>query len=389
MLDSLTTINQPVTEAVLCITEKCNLNCSYCYASKSEKTMDFSTARKVIELLLNEPAPNNHTINISFFGGEPLMEFGLMKKVVDYALTRGREENRNFTFGFVSNMTLINDDILEFLKKNNFSILASIDGGQKVHDENRTFTNGKGSFDTVVRNIVKIVNLFGNLRLRMTLSPYHIGSLSESIQYLDTLGLVSITLTPDIRVDWKEAIESGALTREYLKLSNMIIEGFRRGRLPSLVPLSAYIVRYGASLVNLQTQVQDQHTCRAGQYSITVDPSGNIIPCHQFYELNDYKLGDCDNGINFNRRKTFINLSSDSFKYCNNCDIYELCSGPCVGASALFSGGLYEPHKIFCEISRCRAKAARYIHSTLTMEDNELFLRAMSHIKTDKFPVCN
>ncbi|AEX85905.1 hypothetical protein XO10_07445 [Marinitoga sp. 1135] len=308
----------------------CNLKCDYCFANfgyyKDGKTvMKFEIAKKAVDLLLNSAIENgNKEITIAFFGGEPLLNFDLIKKVVDYA-EKTKSDNLEIKYLITTNGTLFDLEKIKFMKKYKFQITLSIDGGKELHNSNRKFINGKGSFEVIQNNFELLLKSFVvNARITINNKNYNI---LKSIKELKNLGFRRFTFAPDYNLS-QENFE------KYLESLSSLFEYYY-----NLILKKEYIdiTNITRVLMNILFRIKKINHCNAGLTYFSVATNGNIYRCPRFTDEKDFLLGNINNleikDINYHikkLRKNIINYHMNSLTHkCNKCPFLFLCGGAC------------------------------------------------------------
>ncbi|MCH5248313.1 MAG: radical SAM protein [Lachnospiraceae bacterium] len=311
----------------LLLTNRCNLNCRYCYeGSKKTNTLNDIKGKKAIDFyfdLLIKEYENIGFIPIVYHGGEPLLEFSLMKELTEYANEKlcklNNKKVKNCAFSFTTNGILLNEKMYDFFIKNNFDISISIDGKQKTHDLNRVDYSNNGSFTKVFFNANELKKVLGNkLKVRMTVTPDTIADLSQNVSWFIEEGFTNIGIVLDYFADWTGKLES--IEEEFRKLQNIYIT-YRKNNKEFIVDIfdgkiKSYLVKEAPAY------------CNAGYGSITVDADGEIYPC--VYGINEQMaIGNVYKGINYKEysKKIAEALSKDEQRIsnCVNCEIQYFC----------------------------------------------------------------
>jgi uncharacterized protein len=322
---------------VLAITQKCNLACDYCYIGKKQSVMPLSTAESIIDFIFQYAQKNgvSERIDISFFGGEPLIEIELLKKI-----TRIIKNHRSYNkflvlISLVSNGTLLSEDILKFLKENNIELCISCDGPAEVQDKFRHFPDGRGSSSVVEKNIKRAVKIFPLLSVNAVFSPENLYLLPEAVDYLASLGVRNIDLNPNIYARWTKD-EADMLPEIFDRLGKRYVKFYQQGepRFISLIDSKIAVI--------LREGYRPLEKCRMGNGEFAFGPSGNIYPCEKFIGSDDgiehcigsikegFTAGACCKGI------SNVVLNEE----CLTCGLNEYCMNWC-GCTNYYSTGNY------------------------------------------------
>lgn len=353
---------QPVVKALcLHIAHDCNLKCSYCFAEEGEyhgkrQLMSLEVGKKAIDFLIKNSG-NRKNLEIDFFGGEPLLNFEVVKEIVKYARSLEDKYNKNFRFTITTNGILLNDEIIEFINKNMHNVVLSIDGRKEVNDKMRKRFDGSGSYDKIVPNFIKVAQSRNqnNYYVRGTFTRNNL-DFSEDVIHLAELGFKQISVEPvvtEITQDYalkEEDIEK--LFKEYEKLALKMIEMKKEGKgfnfFHFMIDLSG-----GACIAKRLSG------CGSGTEYLAVTPEGDLYPCHQFVGMNEFKMGTVYEGVqNKQIRDKFENCNVYTKPDCKKCWAKFYCSGGCLANSYNMRNDLLLPYEIGCELQRKRTECA-------------------------------
>jgi len=338
----------PLNDIELFVTENCNLRCDYCFVkTKSPKSMTENVAFTAVDYLLNESG-GNEELNITFFGGEPLLEFDLIKRVIEYVDSRHITTKKNVFYSLTTNGTIANHEMLSFFQ-GRFNLLLSIDGDQHSHDKHRTFIDGTPTFDRIMANLELLKQYQPWLGTRMTVSSDVVNHLADNVKYLFSQGIRQFLIGQSYGVPWNE--DSLAIYKNQMMDVLRFYTRLKKLNEPIRIPL-------------FEKDSSDAHSmgnafgCRAGRNSLTVSPSGNLYPCSMMLGLNslatnDYCLGNVFDGITeLHLRDDFISLHCPENGPCASCDIAGYCRGGCPAQNYHTTGSIDKPAKYTCEIAR-------------------------------------
>ncbi len=353
---------------MLLVTENCNLNCVYCYEhQKSQKTMSFETAKKIIDSYL-EGRTSNKPIVIEIFGGEAFANFPLIKQIDDYILSKYIK--LNIIYEITTNGTLINGEIQEWLQKNKdrFFISVSLDGTSKMHNKNRVYLNGKGTFEDI--DIEFFVNTWPGCSAKMTVSSETLPDMADGIIYLDKLGFKCDT-TLSVGVDWDAEHNIPVLIRELQKLTDYYIRNPEK-RLCTLLNFDLRLIF---------TPINDNFRfCGAGVDMVCCDTQGHAYPCQGFAPVS---IGD--------QAEAFMNYNEDKFRLtdenpCKKCPFVRLCSN-CYAANLQSTGNIHKIDTNLCKLYKLCILASATINGKRILmkkemsEDDRLVLKAVNIIQ--------
>lgn len=320
------------------LTFNCNLTCSYCFIHQKspQDRMTLATAQKAIDLLMERAAFPN--VNITLFGGEPLLEFKLIKKIVPYALDAAKKHNLAITWAITTNGTLVDEDILKFFSQHKINMLLSIDGGPETHDRYRRTRSGEGTWHKIAGLIPLIKASQPWLGARMTVSTEAIDQMREDFNQLVGMGINQFIIAPaQGATSWnmEEIKQYGlnqlAILRDYLNLKQkgcpILIEEFEKG--------------------------ENEYTgwgCRAGRTSLAVAPNGDVSPCSKLLGLTEeagrYIVGNVNSEIHVQLLEPFQNPSSCRQPYCRKCS--RPCTGGCYAVNFEQTGDHFAPSEENC-----------------------------------------
>lgn len=326
------------------VAQSCNLRCLYCYAGdgsygSSKQFMDDSTAFKIIDFFVDKLKSGNN-FHIHFFGGEPLLNFRLIEKVVDYAKEKGKAKKIAFRYSVVTNGTLFENKIVRFLKDNRFGVTVSIDGPLKFHDRYRIYTDGEGSFKDVIRGLDLIRSSGGikNLACRVTVCDNDLDFV-KTFRWLKGKGFEKIHFTPKSGqgTDWEVMLFGlGKIFR--LALKDLKRKPSNLGSFSNFTYL----------LERLYNSEKACYPCGAGRSYVGIDVNGSFYLCHRFTNRSEFKMGSVNEELN--RRVKILSVDEDSI--CCNCWARYLCGGGCHWENFIKTGCVNRQDKDFCRFSK-------------------------------------
>ncbi len=358
------------------ICHDCNLSCKYCFAGKGKykgkaEYMSFEVAKKAVDFLISNSG-NRKTLEMDFFGGEPLMNFDVVKKTVEYAKEEGRKAGKTFLFTLTTNGVLLNGETARWLNDEMENLVLSVDGRREVHDGVRKTVNGKGSYDVIIDNIRNFVKMRGDKKyyVRGTFTNKNL-DFGNDVLALADMGLDQISLEPVV-LDEKDELYIGkkdlpAIKEEYRRLSKIYLE--RRAKGERLFNFFHFNIDLEGG-VCLKKRVS---ACGAGNEYFSVTPNGDIFPCHQFASNPAYKMGNVFEGkLDENIRSTFKNASLYTREKCKDCFAKYHCSGGCAANNVNFNGDINKPYEITCEMMKARMECALDIYAVKKGEKESL-----------------
>lgn len=352
------------------VAHTCNLNCSYCFASQGKyhgerAVMSFETGKRALDFLVENSGTRNN-LEVDFFGGEPLMNFDVVKEIVAYARSIEKEKKKIFRFTLTTNGMLINDDVIDFANREMSNVVLSLDGRKEIHDRFRVDYSGRGSFDQVVPKFQKLVNARNgkNYYIRGTFTHANPDFL-EDIKTMLELGFTELSMEPVVC----SAGDPSELTQEdlsivldqYEKLAELIIRKKHEG-----APFNFY--HYMIDLKGGPCIYKRISGCGSGTEYMAVTPWGDLYPCHQFVGEEKFKLGDIWNGVtNTDVQTDFASCNVYARSECRECWAKLYCSGGCAANAYHSTGSVRGIYKYGCELFRKRMECA-----IMTVIDDEL-----------------
>lgn len=335
------------------VTQQCNFRCEYCIYSgsylnrtHSNKRMKFSTAKKGIDFLINN-SKNNNTICINFYGGEPLLEFNLVKQCIEYA--EEKADGKNLMISMTTNASLLTDEVVEFLSKHNVNLTISLDGPKEIHDKHRILAlNGYGSFDKVISNIENIDNKFPqytkNIIFNAVLDAKDDFCCTDKF-FLDyetvkdkivISSLISETYkktTNESEEDHKKAYEDYNCKAQY-ELFKIFYKLIRHNNMEgcSRLVASEYdeISKISQGLVTQKILPEKCHPsgpCIPGTQRLFMTVDGSFYPCEKISETSELmRIGHVDTGFDIDKARKVLNVGKVNEEGCKNCWAIRLCS---------------------------------------------------------------
>ncbi len=351
----------PLSSLVLNVTNKCNLHCTYCYEPDAAKygpapvRMEWETARSSVDFLF-EKAGRNREVNIVFFGGEALLNFKLMKQVVDYAENKSVTAGKKVDFSITTNGTLLVDEIIDFLQAHRFGVTISIDGPKEIHDRRRFFLSNtgekKGSYDQIMSRVGRLLERYTARPIvaRVTVTKGAI-EVVRIYEHLSGLGFFEVGFSP---VTAKPGLDYGLEAADLRE----VLAGFKElgGQYLERALQSQY-----TGFSNLSTMLTDLHLgtnkmfpCGAGLGLLDVDGNGDIYLCHRFPGVEEHKYGNVkQGGIEYGRLTEFVNSVQVGNKpVCQTCWIRGICGGGCYHEALQEFGEAAIPNLHYCVFSR-------------------------------------
>ena len=329
--------------------------------------MSLDTAKAAIDFLLRESGARK-VLEVDFFGGEPLMNFDVLRETVAYARAEGEKLGKRFLFTTTTNGLLLTDEVIDFFNAEMENVVLSLDGRPEVHDEVRRTVNGKGSFDAVIDKVKKFVRSRGDKHyyVRGTFTAKNL-DFSRDVLFLADEGFDSLSVEPvvtDIE-DLKLTEEHlPAITEEYDRLCEEYIRREEEGR-----PFRFF--HFEVDLEGGPCLAKRVSACGAGNEYLSVVPSGDLYPCHQFAGEKEFLMGNVREGItNAALRETFRKNSLFTRTKCGDCFAKFLCSGGCSANNYHFMGDMNEPYPMTCAMMKKRMECAMHVLAERKSREN-------------------
>ena len=350
------------------IAHDCNLACQYCFAEEGEyhgrrALMSFEVGKKALDFLIANSG-NRRNLEVDFFGGEPLMNWEVVKQLVEYGRSKEKEYNKNFRFTMTTNGVLLNDEIMEYCNREMSNVVLSLDGRKEVNDKMRPFRGGKGIFDLIVPKFQKFAEMRGDrdYYVRGTFTRHNLDFSKDVMEFAD-LGFRSMSIEPVVAKPEEEyAIREEDLPQimeEYDHLAEEYIKRKKEGR-------GFNFFHFNIDLNQGPCVAKRLSGCGSGTEYLAVTPWGDLYPCHQFVGQEEFLLGNVDTGVTNERIR-------DEFKLCNvyakdkcrDCFARFYCSGGCAANSYNFHGSITDAYDIGCAMQKKRIECAIMIKAAL------------------------
>ena len=353
--------NTVIKALCLHVAHTCNLNCAYCFASQGKyhgerALMSFEVGKRALDFLI-ENSGTRHNLEVDFFGGEPLMNWDVVKELVSYARVQEKIHNKNFRFTLTTNGVLVDDEVIDFCNKEMSNVVLSLDGRQEVHDRLRVDYMGRGSYDLIVPKFQEFVKKRGgkNYYMRGTFTHNNI-DFTNDIFHMADLGFTELSMEPVVC----SPEDASALTEEdlpvlfdqYEILAKEMIKRKKEGR-----PFTFY--HYMLDLTHGPCIYKRISGCGSGTEYMAVTPTGDLYPCHQFVGDNKYLLGNIWDGVtNKEVQNEFKLCNAYARPECNDCWAKLYCSGGCAANSYHASGKITGIYEFGCELFKKRIECA-------------------------------
>ena len=358
---SKTVVESPIKAMCLHISHDCNLRCKYCFAStgdfgKGRKLMPFEVGKAAIDFLL-EKSVGRENLEVDFFGGEPLMNFDVVKQIVEYARSKEEEYHKNFRFTITTNGMLLDDDTIDYINKEMYNVVLSIDGRKEVNDRMRVRVDGSGCYDRILPKFKKLVDGRGDKEyyVRGTYTKYNL-DFSEDVMHLYEAGFDEISVEPVI----ESPEEAYAITEE--DLDQIYAEYDKLVDRIGAIRKSGKHINFFHFMIDLEQGpcvIKRLRGCGSGNEYVSITPDGDIYPCHQFVGHEEYCMGNIEEGtFNEEIKKEFAGAHVYSKLSCQKCWAKFYCSGGCNANNYIYNGDIHKVHEMSCKIQRKRLESA-------------------------------
>lgn len=360
---------QTVVKALcLHIAHACNLSCRYCFAGEGEyhgdrSLMSFETGKKALDFLVKNSG-SRRNLEVDFFGGEPLMNFDVVKQLVAYGRSLEEPYDKHFRFTLTTNGVLLDDEIIEFTNREMDNIVLSIDGRKSVHDHMRPKKNGEGSYDLILDKFKKVAESRGQNKyyVRGTFTHYNLDFV-EDVLHLADEGFKQISVEPVVA----DPSEPYAIREEdipeicegYDRLAKEMIRREKEGK-------GFNFFHFMIDLTGGPCVYKRLSGCGSGTEYLAVTPWGDLYPCHQFVGNEKFLLGNVEDGIvNTEIRDDFKLCNVYAKEECRDCFAKFYCSGGCAANAYNMHGDINQPYEIGCELQKKRIECAIMIKAAL------------------------
>lgn len=361
--DIVVDLSQMAVKALcLNIAHSCNMKCTYCFASQGDfglkpSLMSQTTGRQALDFLV-KASGDIRNVEVDFFGGEPLLNFDVVKELVEYGRKLEQETGKNINFTLTTNTLLLNNEIMDFIIANNISVVLSLDGRPEINDRNRVLNDGSGSYEQVVNNIKKMVS-------RNPVSYYVRGTFtrdnldfSQDLVHIIDLGFDCLSLEPAVGPDKEFSVKEEDLPqvlKEYERLTEVLYDYHLKGQ-------DVHFFHYNLNLQKGPCLAKRQTGCGAGVEYLVITPEGDIYPCHQFVGHRDFYMGNiADMAVDSEIRSAFAQNTMLAKEECRVCWARNFCGGGCHANNYKANGSIKIPHKVSCSMHKKRIEGAIFL----------------------------
>ena len=356
------------------VAHTCNLNCEYCFAGQGkyhgeDALMSFEVGKAALDFLVKNSGTRKN-LEVDFFGGEPLVNFDVVKQLVKYARSIEKEVGKNFRFTLTTNGVLLDDDVIDFLNKEMNNVVLSLDGRKEINDAKRKTPNGKGSYDIIVPKFQNFVKKRGDKEyyMRGTFTRNNLDFTKDIFHMLD-LGFKELSMEPVVsKPDTEYALREEDLDTIYEQYEILAKEMIKRKREGN--PFTFY--HYMIDLSGGPCIYKRITGCGSGTEYLAVTPNGDFYPCHQFVGDKNFLMGNVKEGITNNKlRDEFKLCNVYSRKECENCWAKLYCSGGCAANSFHTTGSINGVYEYGCKLFKKRIECAIMVKIAEAMDELE------------------
>jgi len=353
-------VPSPVKALCLNISHDCNLRCAYCFAGEGDydqgsALMSAQTGKKAIDYLIVHSGEREH-LELDFFGGEPLLNFDVVKAVVSYAKEQGTQAGKNFRFTITTNGLALNDEIIAYINREMSNVVLSLDGRKEINDRMRARIDGSGCFDDILPKFQKLVgSREEDYYLRGTFTKFNL-DFAEDVLALHELGFDQISLEPvvaDPKMHY--AIAEHDLSQvfaEYERLAEILLEARRKGDFLNFFHFMLDLNQGPCAIKRLRG-------CGSGNEYLAITPEGDVYPCHQFVGMDEWKMGSVyDDTLDTEKKSYFAACTVYEKPECKTCWAKYYCSGGCNANNYRYEGDVLRVHGVSCEMEKKRLECA-------------------------------
>lgn len=348
------------------ICHNCNLACAYCFADEGKyaghkASMSSDTAKRALEFLV-EKSGTRHNLEVDFFGGEPLMNIDAVVAAVRYGRELERKHDKTFRFTITTNAVGLTPEISEFLDREMYNVVLSIDGRKSVHNQVRKTQNGKDSFDVVLKNALAFRKIRGDRQyyVRGTFTANNKDFAADALALAD-YGFDRLSLEPVVLPETHPLALHEEDLPELYRQYDILAEEYVRRRKDPATWFSFF--HFMVDLAHAPCLSKRYSSCGAGTEYVAVTPAGEIYPCHQFVGNAEYKMGNISDGkIDGELYEAFCKNNLAYKPVCRDCWAKYHCSGGCAANAVNFGGGIDSPYKTACALMRKRLECALAVY---------------------------
>ena len=342
----------PQRTLVLNLANDCNLGCSYCFAAQGDygaprRLMNEETGRKSVDFLLQNSG-DHESVTLVFFGGEPLMNFSLLRRMVAYASEAGQKAGKRVEFTMTTNATYLTPEVIQFVSDHAIGVSVSIDGPKKYHDARRTFKGGRGSYDMIYPRVRNLLQNHKTRRVAARVTLTHgVTAVQEIFWHLKEMGFYEVGFAPVTSADQQDYAlspeELWAIQSEFQQLAELYVEKAAQNEYLGFSNLSNLLSELHAGIVKA-------YPCGAGLGLLGVGADGELYLCHRFLESKEHLMGSVHQGIDLQKQAAFLKRAHLSRKPpCQVCWVRHICAGGCHHEAYTRYGDLHHANTHYCE----------------------------------------
>lgn len=355
------------------ICHDCNFRCRYCFADEGayhskRESMSFETAKAAVDFLI-ENSGKRKVLEMDFFGGEPLMNFDVLKKTVYYAKEAAAKAGKKFLFTTTTNALLLSDEVIQFFNEEMENVVLSLDGRKEVHDAIRKSINGKGTFDLIIDKIKKFISLRGDKSyyVRGTFTAKNL-DFAKDVLFIADQGVDSISMEPVVT-----EIEDLQITDEHLPIIEKEYENLCDEYLKRHAEGKGFnFFHFNVDLEGGPCLSKRVSACGAGNEYFSVAPNGDLYPCHQFVGDSSFRMGSVTEGIvRTDIREQFKESCLFTRKKCGDCFAKFICSGGCNANNYHYNGDINDPYEVTCGMMKKRIECGMHILAEKKLLQND------------------
>ena len=366
---------RPTVVKALClhIAHDCNLACRYCFAEEGEyhgrrALMSYETGKAALDFLIANSG-SRRNLEVDFFGGEPLMNFEVVKQLVAYGREQEKLHDKHFRFTLTTNGVLLNDDIMEFANREMDNVVLSIDGRKEVHDHMRPFRKGAGSYDLIVTKFQKFAKSRNQEKYYVRGTYTHFNTdFSKDVLHLADLGFKQISVEPVVAEETDDyAIKEEDLPVLFKEYDDLAAEMVRRNKAGNGFNFFHFMI----DLEGGPCVYKRLSGCGSGTEYLAVTPWGDLYPCHQFVGNEKFLMGNVHDGVvNTGLQEEFKCCNVYAKEKCRDCFARFYCSGGCAANAYNFHGDILKTYETGCELQKKRVECAIMIKAAMAEQED-------------------
>jgi uncharacterized protein len=373
-----------ITRLVMNVAEECNLACRYCIVGQGRFRRQGALMRREVALrgvdFLLEISGNSPRCHIEFFGGEPLLNFEVIRETMTYGQVAASRQGKQLTCGIVTNGTLLNEERIAFFKRNHVHVGISLDGSPEVNDRMRRFSDGRGSYQAIARHLpVLLADYTDKVSVQATMTQRQTGAV-RILKHLINLGFRDIYIGY-VRGQGGRGFHRAEARRKlkaaYTRLAHRFLA--MQGNQWVGHPFQSYLCHFCSGQPR-------QDFCEAGRQMLGLAADGGLYLCPLFTQLPEYQVGDVGSGVDENRLERLIEVDVDSKAICRCCWARYVCGGGCLYLAAEGNGDTRLPRSVDCELTRHIIQLAMWIHSELQEKAPAAFVHLLSTESLQRLP---